>query len=505
MTVQISTVAFEGVEVRTIDVQVQLANGLPVFTIVGLPDKAVAESRERVRAALTVLGLSLPARRITVNLAPADLVKAGSHFDLPIALGILCAMEILPIEDLMQFHALGELGLDGALRPVSGVLPAALHAMGQDHGLICPAIQGAEAAWIKGLSIVAPDNLLQLMNHFRNGAVIAEPQPGMMPSPDKEGSDLRDIKGQEAAKRVLEIAAAGGHHLLLNGPPGSGKSMLAHRLPSILPRLEPEEILDVSMIHSLAGLLRDGVLHHRRPFRDPHHSASAVALAGGGPRAKPGEISLAHRGVLFLDELPEFSRSVLEVLRQPLETGHITIARAGAHVTYPARVQLIAAMNPCRCGEVDACTGVCARGPQCARNYQARISAPLYDRIDLYLDVPPVAPSDLSLPPAAEGSAEVMARVQAARNRQRARFVGLNSPLTCNAEAEGQLLEALVPLDEAGRRLLQQAAEKFRLSARSYHRVLKVARTIADLDQSDAVSVAHLSEALGYRRQQILS
>ncbi|WP_343561344.1 YifB family Mg chelatase-like AAA ATPase [Kiloniella sp. b19] len=509
MTVQINTVAFQGVEVRTIDVQVQLSNGLPAFTIVGLPDKAVAESRERVRSALTALGLSLPPKRITVNLAPADLLKEGSHFDLPIALGILCAMEVLPAEELSQFHALGELALDGALRQVSGVLPAAMHAMNRDQGLICPAIQGSEAAWIRGLAIVAPHNLLQLINHFKNGALIDEPVANVVRP--EEGAfdlpDLRDIKGQETAKRVLEIAAAGGHHLLFNGPPGAGKSMLASRIPSILPRLEPEEILEVSMIHSLAGLLQDGKLQHHRPFRDPHHSASPPALAGGGQRAKPGEISLAHRGVLFLDELPEFNRTVLEVLRQPLETGHITIARAGAHVTYPARVQMIAAMNPCRCGEVDAVTGICARGPHCARQYQARISAPLYDRIDLYLDVPPVSARDLALPPASEGSAEVAGRVQDARNRQRARFVslGMEKPLTCNAEAEGRVLEAIVQLDESGQGLLERAAEKFRLSARGYHRVLKVARTIADLEHSERVAGHHISEALSYRRQSMTS
>ncbi|WP_085907695.1 YifB family Mg chelatase-like AAA ATPase [Kiloniella majae] len=504
MTVQINTVSFQGIEVRKIEVQVQLSSGLPAFNIVGLPDKAVAESRERVRAALTAIGLALPPKRITVNLAPADLQKEGSHYDLPIALGILAAMEVVPASELTTYLVLGELALDGTIRAVNGILPAALQALANDKGIICPESQGAEAAWVKGLEIVAPSSLLALTNHI-NGRQILSPPKTALPQPANDRRhlpDLRDVKGQETAKRVLEIAAAGGHHLLFNGPPGSGKSMLASRLPSILPELLPEEILEVSMIHSLAGLLKNGSLESLRPYRDPHHSASAPAIAGGGPKAKPGEISLAHRGVLFLDELPEFNRNVLETLRQPLETGKISIARAEAHITYPARVQMIAAMNPCRCGEVDPVTQICARGARCSTQYQARISAPLYDRIDLYLDVPPVRASDLSLPPPEEGSHDVALRVQAARDIQTQRYAAYpkqNRP-HCNAEAEGETLDKIAFLGPKEKELMQRASEKFKLSARAYHRVLKVSRTIADLDRQDVIQTKHIAEALRYRK-----
>ncbi|MCZ4281214.1 YifB family Mg chelatase-like AAA ATPase [Kiloniella laminariae] len=508
MTVQLKTVSFQGIEVRAIDVQVQFSSGLPTFTLVGLPDKAVAESRERVRAALTAIGLALPPKRITVNLAPADLQKEGSHFDLPIALGILCAMEIIPEAELQGYTILGELALDASIRAVSGVLPAALHALEQERGLICPQAQGREAAWIDKLDILAPASLLALINHI-NGRQILSPPKADMPSLNTDRPhlpDLKDVKGQETAKRVLEIAAAGGHNLLFNGPPGAGKSMLASRLPSILPEMTPEEILEVSMIHSIAGLLKNGTLKNQRPFRDPHHSASAPAIVGGGQKARPGEISLAHRGVLFLDELPEFHRSVLETLRQPLESGHISIARAEAHITYPARIQMVAAMNPCRCGEVDPITQICARGQRCSQQYQARISAPLYDRIDLYYDVPAVKAQDLSLPPPSEGSREIAARVQAARNLQIKRYAHFPKDLRpyCNAEAEGKILEEVTVLGPEETSLLQNAAEKFRLSARAYHRVLKVSRTIADLANSEKIATPHIAEALRYRRNKAL-
>ncbi len=507
MTVQINTVSFLGIEVRDIEVQVQLSNGLPAFNIVGLPDKAVAESRERVRAALTAIGLALPPKRITVNLAPADLQKEGSHFDLPIAMGILSAMDIIPASELTNYVALGELALDGTIRGVNGVLPTALQAHTNGNGIICPASQGSEAAWVKGLDIIAPSSLLALINHINGKQILTPPKPEINKQENERAHlpDLKDVKGQETAKRVLEIAAAGGHHLLFNGPPGSGKSMLASRLPSILPDLEPEEILEVSMIHSLAGLLKNGELKSLRPFRDPHHSASAPAIAGGGSKAKPGEISLAHRGVLFLDELPEFNRNVLETLRQPLETGHISIARAEAHITYPARVQMVAAMNPCRCGEVDPVTQICARGQRCSLQYQARISAPLYDRIDLYLDVPPVRAKDLSLPSPEEGSAEIAFRVQAARNIQTERFsrYPTKSRPHTNAEAEGKVLEEITRLGQDELNLMQKAADKFRLSARAYYRVLKVSRTIADLEGIEDIATRHIAEALRYRRNKV--
>ena len=415
MVARVHTVAFEGTKVLDIDVQVQTSHGLPRFNVVGLPDKAVGESRERVRATLHALGLALPARHIAVNLAPADVLKEGSHFDLPIAMALLAVMGVLPLEEMRNYTALGELALDGAISPVAGVLPAGVTAAANDRGLICPEKNGGEAVWAGELEVLAAPSLLALINHFKGTQVLVRPEPRLQTEDESHFADLRDIKGQETAKRALEVAAAGGHNLLMIGPPGSGKSMLAARLPGLLPPLAPDEALEVSMIHSLAGLLDDGKLLRRRPFRDPHHSASLPSLVGGGMRAKPGEISLAHNGVLFLDELPEFQRATLEALRQPLETGRAVISRANHHVTYPARVQLIAAMNPCRCGFLDDPSRTCGRAPKCAADYQARISGPLFDRIDCHVEVPAVSASDLSLPPPAEDSGMVAARIANAR------------------------------------------------------------------------------------------
>jgi magnesium chelatase family protein len=501
MAARVRTVAFNGVEVVDVEAQVTLTPGLPAFAVVGLPDKAVAESRERVRGALAALGLALPPRHITVNLAPADVVKEGSHFDLPIALGLLAAMEVLPQDEMGGYLAVGELALDGSLTPVAGVLLAALSAAGRQIGVICPAECGGEAAWAGEVEIVAAPSLLSVVNHFKGTQLLPPPVAKLAPPPSA-GLDFRDVKGQESAKRALEIAASGGHNLLMVGPPGAGKSMLAARLPGILPPLEPSEALELGMIQSVAGGLRGGALLRERPFRDPHHSASLPALVGGGIRPRPGEISLAHQGVLFLDELPEFNRAALEALRQPLETGRISIARANGHVTFPARIQLIAAMNPCRCGYLAEPGRACGRAPRCAEEYQAKLSGPLLDRIDLHIDVPPVAASDLALPPPAESSADIAARVHAARVRQTRRYAKLpeDRRIRTNAEADGALLDEIATPEEAGRTLLIRAAERLRLSARGYHRVLRVARTLADLDGAPIVARRHVAEALSYRR-----
>lgn len=501
MVARITTFSFEGIEARPVDVQVHMAGGgQPRFTIVGLPDKAVGESRERVRAAFSAVGLALPPKVITVNLAPADLPKEGSHYDLAIALGIMAVMGIIPPDALDGHAAMGELSLDGQVGQTVGVLPAAMKALEMDLKLICPETCGPEAAWAGEGNLAAP-NLISLINHFMGRTPLSCPPPGELAA-GPALPDLRDVKGQDGAKRILEIAAAGGHNLLYCGPPGSGKSMLAKRLPGLLPPLSAKELLEVSQVQSVAGLLERGQLSRTRPFRSPHHSASMAALVGGGMKARPGEVSLAHHGVLFLDELPEFSGQVLDSLRQPLEDGEVTISRANRHVKYPARFQLVAAMNPCRCGG-GAGDGACRKGPRCAAQYQARLSGPFLDRIDLFFDTPPVTAMDLTLPPPAEGSAEAAARVLIARAAQTDRY-GVPDAMNqrpVNADATANMLERFAEPDDAGRSLIADAAVKLNLSARAYHRVLKVARTIADLDGSDAVRRIHIAEALSYRRR----
>jgi len=500
MVARVRTVAFQGIEAVPVDVQVMIAPGKANIHIVGLPDKAVAESRERVQAALHASGLSMPAKKVTVNLAPADLPKEGSHYDLPIALGLMAALGAIPGDQLADYVVLGELSLDGTIAPVAGALPAAIGANADGKGLICPHECGPEAAWAGAdIDIVAPRSLIAIANHFRGTQVLSRPAPAIRQAAG-ELPDLADIKGQESAKRALEVAAAGGHNLLMIGPPGSGKSMLAQRLPSILPPLVPRELLEVSMVASIAGELADGKLSDRRPFRSPHHSASMAAMVGGGLRVKPGEVSLSHCGVLFLDEFPEFQPAVLDSLRQPMETGEAVIARANHRVAYPARFQLIAAMNPCRCGMAGAPGHRCLRGPRCQSDYQARISGPLLDRIDLRIEVPAVSATDLIRPAPAEPSAAIAARVARARDIQRERHAALGlSPALTNAHLSSSLVEQVATPDAAGAALLHEASEKLGFSARAYHRVLKVARTLADLDGSGTVGRIHLAEAISYR------
>lgn len=497
MTTQTYTVAFDGVEARIVEVQCAVAQGLPSFSLVGLPDKAVSEARERVRAALGSLGIALPSKKITVNLSPADLPKEGSHFDLPIALAVLAAIEVIPRDDIASTVSLGELALDGRLVPVLGALPAALAAAEENRVLLCPKACGAEAAWVGATPVLGARTLLDVMRHFTGQAPLAPATPGEVTAPPAQ-RDLRDVKGQERAKRALEIAAAGRHHLFMVGTPGSGKSMLAARMAGILPPLTAAEALETSMIHSLSGLLDEGGISRVRPFRDPHHTASMAAIVGGGRGAKPGEVSLAHNGVLFLDELPEFSRAVLETLRQPIETGEIAVARANAHVRYPCRFLLVAAANPCRCGYLTDPARACARVPTCGEDYLGRISGPLMDRFDLRVEVPPVAFTDLELPSTGESSATVAARVAAARAIQAERFAG-HEGVRVNADAEGRLLEDIAAPDAEGRALIALVADKFGLSARGYHRILRVARTIADLAGAPVVSRPHIAEAVSFR------
>lgn len=492
-----SSFAFSGIDVTDVDVQVNITSGKVAFVIVGLADKAVGESSERVKSALSAIGLGLPTKRIVVNLSPADLIKEGNHYDLPIALAVLAAMQAIPADSLSQFFSLGELALDGSITHVNGVLPAAIGANARNKGIICPASCGQEAAWAGDLPILAASHLLELVNHFKGTQLLSQPTIQTV-QPETNYPDLIDIKGQPLAKRALEITAAGGHNLLMSGPPGSGKSMLASRLPSILPPMNTREMLECSMINSVAGKLKDGQIQFQRPFRDPHHSCSMAAMTGGGRNAIPGEITLAHNGVLFLDELPEFPKNVVDALRQPIETNNISIARVHAHVTYPAKFQFIAAMNPCRCGHLDDPARACSKAPRCGIDYQAKISGPIFDRMDIFVEVPAINPKDITQRDGQGETSEIVARrVLAARQQQAARYEGYG--IFTNAEADGDvLIEAAFPKDN-GADLLNQAVDQLGLSMRGYNRTLRVARTIADLEHSQNVRHHHIAEALSFR------
>ena len=495
--ISLNSVIFNGMDATRIDVQVQLSAGLssPEFNIIGLADRAVKESAERIKNVLGALNISLPPKRLTVNLSPADVEKTGSHFDLPILCGILCALGILPQDELSHYLILGEVGLNGTIVRTDGVLPASVWANKNNLGIICPGAQGAEARMSGHTNILAPNHVLELINHFKGTQIL--PMPEFTPTAVATVScgDMAEVHGQDAAKRALEIAAAGGHAMLMVGPPGSGKTMLASRLPGIMPEMTAEQILETSIIYSIAGQLDGRGLMRNRPFRSVHHTASQVALAGGGANAHPGEISLAHNGVLFLDELPEFNRTTLEILRQPMESGKIMISRAKNTATYPAQFQLIAAMHPCPCGHLGNAALSCSRAPRCAEAYQNKISGPLLDRIDLHVDVDPVNPWEMNNNDTAprETSAKIRARVVAAYNRQIARQGYLNARL------DGAALDAAAPLSDELKNFLNTAAEKMGMSARGYNRVRRIARTIADLAGRDEIEIGDIAEALSYR------
>jgi magnesium chelatase family protein len=499
MIAEIKTLTFNGIEVVDVSVQVHIAKGTPIFNIVGLPDKIIAESKERVRAALNSIALDIPPKRITVNLSPASLTKEGSHFDLPIAICLLAGLKILPQDQLERYLILGELALDGSILPVAGALPAAIGANIRNCGLICPYDNGSEVAWSGNDDILAPKNLLSLINHFSGSQRLSAPILRIAEDSIKY-PDFKDVVGQELAKRALEIAAAGGHNILMIGTPGSGKSMLASRLPSILPEMSAEEILETSMIYSVSGQIKSGQLQKTRPFRSPHHTSSMIALVGGGhsKRIMPGEISLAHNGVLFLDELPEFSRATIDSLRQPIESRVVNISRANSHVTYPTRFQLVAAMNPCKCGYLSDPNRACSRAPICGEDYQSKISGPIMDRIDIVIEVNENKIYNTLSIKENETSESIKKRVVAARNRQLERYNGYG--IAINAELEGELLYEMASLDNQTQELLNKFADKNKISMRSYNRILKVSRTIADLEGVNYIKKYHLAEAISYKQ-----
>ena len=506
MTAKVKTFSFLGIQTLDVDVQVKISPGLPGVTIVGLPDKAINEAKERVRHAISSIGIPWPQKRITVNMAPADLQKEGSHYDLAIALAILVEIGVLEQKSLKDFYAFGELALDGEICSVNGMIAAAIGANQNKCGIICPQKNGSEARWAsQDLKIIAAPCLLTLINHLNGEEQLPSPELNIV-NKNENYPDFNEIKGQENAKRALQIAAAGGHNLLMNGPPGTGKSMLASRLPSILPQLSLEEILEINMIHSISGKLKDGALITNRPFRDPHHSCSMPAMVGGGSKAKPGEISLACNGVLFLDELPEFPRQVLDSLRQPIETAKVSISRVNSHVTYPANFQLIAAMNPCRCGHLGNKEKQCNKAPNCGSDYQNRISGPMLDRIDIIIQVPQIDIFDEKHQNNHQKpleSPKIKGEIEKARQIQQNRYQNDENRISRqnNAKIDAKTLEKHLFLSKKSQEIIKKAVNSNKFSMRGISRIMRVSRTIADLKNSKTIEKNHILEAISYRRE----